>query len=238
MTPHRFFVRKAMGLELEISLDELHNIVEDASNFGVAQIYQCPHLAYNQKNKPQEADIEVDGESLGTDWDEPAADWINAKKAALRKISCVLNESENLPTIGNTVERIVRQLGLVDIYFEDGSFVSAKVLEKAPGINTKPTTGCGCQKEASASISMVAAVHKGELLGAMDERKNKAKDPKFWSFKIDGPFELYLLKKVPMEIAEHLTDFPSRASRFKNPKHAWTEARKFSIGNPFKKIIN
>jgi len=39
--------------------------------------------AYNEKDEPDEADVEVDGESMDTEWNRPA--WEAAKKAALRK---------------------------------------------------------------------------------------------------------------------------------------------------------
>lgn len=252
----RHFVRKAMGLELELELTEQDLLdiwmsPEARSHFQIASIQLS---GANQKNEPEEADIEIDGDSMDTDWDE--SDWQSAKKAAVRqKMACLLNDAQNLPQIGRRVERIVRQVGTVDIYFDDGSFVSASVTDPQPstsdeaavieriyGSPAKPKS-CGCKhascehtKTAMPVIDMVAAVWRNELQGAMDIRKRGAKDPRFWSYKVDGPFELYVLKDVPLDLARELTDFPKRTVRLPNHRQAWNRAREFAQGRPFKRV--
>jgi len=253
----RHFVRKAMGieLELEITSEELGQLWSAHQELHLSQLVVGGEtVASNQKDKPQEADIEVDGESMDTDWDEPAADWMTAKKAAVRQVvACLLNDAANLPQIGRRVDRIVRQVGTVDIYFDDGSFVSATVTDPRPSTNEEaaviesvygqsaPVKSCGCKKacthkQAGPVIDMVAAVHKNQLLGAMDVRKHGARDPRFWGYKVDGPFELHKLTDVPMDLARALTDFPTRKGRLRDPRHAWRTVLELAAGRPFKRV--
>lgn len=222
----RLFVRKAMELELEITEPELIELWAQASE---------------QEDDPQEADLEVDGESMDTDWDEPATDWMTAKKTAVRTvIACLVNDAANLPQIGRRVERIVRRVGTADIYFDDGSFVSATVSD--PPLDGQPKS-CGCKKacfhakKAVPVIDMVAAVYKNELLGTMDIRKHGARDSRFWGYKVDGPFELFRLTDVPLGLARALTDFPTRMGPLRSPRHAWSIAQDHVDGRAFKRLL-
>ena len=66
-----------------------------------------------------------------------------AKRVAaryLRKKGCLINDPTNLPSIGSVVERIVTTEAGADIYFEDGSWVSASVQQP----QVPSTGGCGC----------------------------------------------------------------------------------------------
>jgi len=194
-------------------------------------------LALNQKDKPQEADLEVDGEEMDTDWDEPATDWMTAKKAAVRRaIACLLNDAASLPEIGRRVERIVYRTGTVDIYFDDGSFVSAQVEDPQQPVTESP---CGCgplRKHAVPTVDMVAAVRPNkELLGAQDARKIGVKTTRWWGYQIDPPFDLWLLREVPMNLARDLTDFPNRVTHLRNPRHAWDVAQEFADKGPFQR---
>jgi hypothetical protein len=243
----RHFVRKAMGLEIELEItpEELGLLWGAHQELHLSKVEMGGEVtASNQKDKPQEADIEVDGESMDTDWDEPATDWMTAKKAAVRSVvACLMNDAGNLPQVGRRVDRIVRQVGTADIYFDDGSFVSATVSDSQPRTNEgAPAKSCGCKKacthkQAVPVIDMVAAVHKNQLLGAMDVRKHGARDPRFWGYKVDGPFELHRLTDVPMDMARALTDFPTRMGRLRNPRHAWTTVQGLAEGRPFKRVV-
>lgn len=46
-----------------------------------------------------EADVEVDGESMDADWDEPATDWMNAKKAAVRTVMACMSKQSGAPVL-------------------------------------------------------------------------------------------------------------------------------------------
>lgn len=246
----RHFIRKAMELEVELDItpQELALLWAAHKQLGISKI-QMPG-----ESRASDADLEINGVPSKTDWSEPAAEWMEAKQAAVRKVlACLVNDAQNLPQIGRRVDRIVRQTGTADIYFDDGSFVSATVSDPQPrtsdeaaviesvyGVPTKAKS-CGCKKAscvhvANPVINMVGAVRRNELLGAMDVRKRGAKDGRFWSYKIDGPFELYLLEDVPLDLARALTDFPTRTTRLRNGRHAWTVAQQHAVGRPFKRV--
>jgi len=251
---HRHFIRKAMGLEIELDLtpEELLELWGAHKELHLNRIEMGEVRGYDQEHQPQEADVEVDGAPMNTNWAEPA--WDSTKQAAVRKVmACLMNDAKSLPQIGRRVDRIVRQVGTADLYFDDGSFVSVQVTDPQPrtdqeaavieavyGVKT-PAKSCGCKKAscvhtAAPTIDMVAAVHRNQLLGAMDVRKHGAKDTRFWGYKVDGPFELYLLKDVPMDLARHLTDFPTRTSRLRNPKHAWGIIQEYVAGRTIKRV--
>jgi len=150
------------------------------------------------------------------------------------KHACLLNDKENLPNIGRVVERIVRQVGTADIYFDDGSFASVQVEE--PG---EAKEGCGCQSKSASEVTvdLVAAVRDQELMGVKDATRMGAKDPGVWMISgVEGPFGLYMLKNVPLGVAEPLVDFGTRASRIKDGKKVWRLAKKYAAPNPFKKV--
>lgn len=232
-------------IELDITMDELADIWRNRDSLGV--------VAYKQKGKPQEADLEVGGEEMDTDWDEPATDWMDEKKAAVRKmVACLMNDAGSLPEIGRRVDRIVRRVGTVDIYFDDGSFVSASVEDPQPRTSEEaaviesvygqpaPAKSCGCKhascKHAAPSVDMVAAVRANrELLGARDARKVGVTTPRWWSYQTDPPFDLWLLRDVPMSLARELTDFPLRAPRLRNPRQGWAMAQEFAEKGPFQR---
>lgn len=238
----RHFVRRAMELEIELDItpEELAELWAAHKDLGITRMETTGDPLASS------ADMIVDGVPMSTDWDESATDWMTAKQAAVRNVvACLVNDAKSLPQIGRRVDRIVRQVGKVDIYFDDGSFVSATVrdpqpstsdeaavIERVYGVPTKAKS-CGC-KTASPSVDMVAAVRRGELLGAMDARKHGASDVRFWGFQVDGSFELYRLEDVPMSVARPLNDFP-RSSRFRNGRQAWLEAKKYVKGAPFKR---
>lgn len=247
-TLNRLFVRQAMELELELDItpEELAELWSHHQVLGISK------LETGGESLASGAVIDVDGTPEHVDWDQPA--WDSTKQAAVRKImACFLNDAQNLPQIGRRVDRIVRQVGAVDIYFDDGSFVSATVTDPQPSTSDEaaviervygaPTKAksCGCKKascehrrQAAPTVDMVAAVRRGELLGAMDARKRGASDVRFWGFQVDSPFELYKLEDVPMALARPLNDFP-RSSRFRDGKQAWRIAQKHAQGRPFKR---
>lgn len=248
-TLNRLFVRKAMELELELDItpEELAELWRHHEDLGVS------HFSLDGEVAASGSEV-IDGAPEKNEWGQPA--WDSTKQAAIRKVmACLVNEAQNLPQIGRRVDRIVRQTGVVDIYFDDGSFVSATVkdpqpstsdeaavIERVYGVPTKAKS-CGCKtaacehrREATSAVDMVAAVRRGELLGAMDARKRGASDTRFWGFQVEGPFGLYRLEGVPMELARSLNDFP-RSSRLRDGKHAWRAAQKYAEGRPFKKKI-
>jgi hypothetical protein len=198
-------------------------------------------LAYDEEDQPQEDDVEDGGDSEDTNWAEPAADWMDTKKAAVRKaIACLMNDATSLPQIGRRVERIVRQVGTADIYFDDGSFVSAQV-EDPQQQSSSPGGGCGCKHAscihtAAPTVDMVAAVRANrELLGARDARKVGVRTPRWWTYQTDPPFDLWILRDVPMGLARELADFPLRAPRLRNPRQGWSMAQEFAENGPFQR---
>lgn len=178
---------------------------------------------------------------MDTDWNEPSSDWMDEKKAAVRQaIACLMNDAQSLPGVGRRVERVVRQVGTADIYFDDGSFVSAQVEDVPPSGVSPKKPGCGCKhahcKHASQGVDLVAAVHRGELLGAVDARKHGAGDLRYWQAKIEPPFELHRLSDVPMRLAIPFTDIGTRSARIRSGKQGWHMAREFVSGRPFKQL--
>lgn len=241
MKLRRAFVRKAMGLEIELEItpDELAQLWRDHEQLGIERV------AYDEKDQPGQADVEVDGDSEDTDWDEPAADWMDEKKAAVRRVmACLMNDAASLPGVGRSVDRIVRRVGTVDIYFDDGSFVSAQVEDPQPqtgGVVPKKPGGCGCRQAscehvAAPEVDLVAAVRGGELLGAVDARKRGADDLRYWRLKVEPPFDLHHLSGVPMAVAVPLTDIGTRSARIRDGRQGWRMARKFAPGRPFKRL--
>lgn len=169
-------------------------------------------------------------------------------------VACFVNQSKELPDIGRRVDKILRQTGVVYIYFDDGSFVSASVQDPQPATNeeaavveriygtpTKPKS-CGCKtavcKHAMTTVDMVAAVSKGSLLRAMDKDRRDAKNPSMWRFLLenDRPFDLWLLHDVPLGLATVLADFGSRSTRFSDGGQAWGLARRYAEGRPFRRV--
>jgi hypothetical protein len=231
-----------MEIELEITPEELAQLWSEHEKLGLSKV-----------ERGGSQDVDVDGHSMGIDWGQPA--WDPIKRAAVRK-ACLVNDAQNLPQIGRRVDSVVRQVGKVDIYFDDGSFVSATVrdpqpstheeaavIERVYGVPTAPRS-CGCKKAsdelvkaASPVVDMVAAVRRNELLGAMDVRKSRARDPYMWSIRVGGPLELYVLNDVPMALARTLTDFPGRSSKLRNGRQAWALARQHADPRPFKRLL-
>jgi hypothetical protein len=79
------------------------------------------------------------------------------------------------------------------------------------------------------SVSLVVAVNGNELLGAKDSTATGARDTGTWMLSgIDGPFELYLLKHVPLVVAEALVDFGTRVSKIRDGKKVWRLVKKYA----------
>jgi hypothetical protein len=223
-----------MGLEIELEIThaELADLWRNHEALGIERI------AYDEKDDSDPADVEVDGDSEDTDWAEPAADWMDEKKAAVRRVvACLVNDPESLPQIGRRVERIVRQVGSADIYFDDGSFVSATVSDPQPATHEQQAVVDEIYRTAQPNVDMVAAVDRRDLLGARDARKHGAKSPRFWAQLVEGPFELFMLRDVPMNLARPLNDFPTRVSRLRNPRQAWDVARKHAEPRSFARLV-
>jgi hypothetical protein len=157
------------------------------------------------------------------------------------KHACLLNDPMNLPSVGNAVERMVQNDNELDIYFDDGSWVSAKLEKPSGGCGCGGSCGCGgaCSTKTAAEdmVDLVAVVRDGEFLGAKDANRMGAKDAAVWQFSgIDRPFDLYLLKNVPLMVAEPLVDFGTPAGRLRDGKKAWRMARKYAGSRPFKRV--
>lgn len=90
--------------------------------------------------------------------------------------------------------------------------------------------------KSASSLDMVAAVHDGELLAAMDSNRRGASDVRFWAIKLGPPFELYRLSNVPMRDALPLNDFGKRVTRFRDGRQAWALARRYADPRPFKRV--
>lgn len=183
--------------------------------------------------EPGAADVEVDGDDESGSWDEPATAWMNAKRAAVRKVmACMINDVESLPPVGARVERIVLQEGVGHLYFEDGSFVAFSIEDMMP----KQSPTCSHHVAAQTPMDMVAAVRDGELLGAMGAHRRGAQDVRFWAVKVGTPFDLYALHEVPFRDARPLSDFGSRGTRLRDGKRAWMLARRYAESRPFKRV--
>lgn len=133
--------------------------------------------ATKRLKEPGAADVEVDGDDESGSWDDPAADWMNTKKGAVRNVMA------------------------------------------------NP-----------AALDMVAAVRGRHLLGAIDAGRRGAHDVRFWGAQHEAPFELYLLRGVPMRDAVLLADFGSRTTRLRDGSQAWNLGRRYAEARPFKRV--
>lgn len=175
------------------------------------------------------------------------------RKGAVHRVvvGCMINDPENLPEIGRRVDRIVRTPGSATVYFDDGSWILASVEDPQPAtaeeqqvvdqVYGKPAqSGCDCKhahcKHAQQIVDMVAAIRDGALLRAMDVTKRGATEPRMWRYLVDGPFDLYLLKDVPLNQAMAFADFGVRGSRFRDGKQAWTAAKRHAESRPIQRV--
>jgi len=200
-------------------------------------------VAYKKTHDPGAADVEVGGISLEPTFDDPA--WDDEKKAAVRRVlASIVNRPENLPQVGRRVETVVRRPGSVDIRFDDGSSVGASVDDPEPAPREEATVidriyGTSPKRAATTdvdTVDMVAAVRDGELLGAMDVGRRGSLDPRFWKLHVDAPFDLHVLRDVPMSLAVPLADFGTRATRLHDPEQAWVVARRFADPRPVRRL--
>gem|GEM_PF-6127770 len=154
-------------------------------------------LAAERPKRPDDAEVDVDGEEMDTEWDEPAAAWMQVKRAAVRRaIASLVNDPENLPQVGRRVDRIVRQTGAADIYFDDGSWVSATVDDPEPRTSEQARVLEEVYGEASpaATRPLVVAARNRRMLGVLDARAPGATDPRLWRLRLEAPFDLYLVR--------------------------------------------
>lgn len=81
------------------------------------------------------------------------------------------------------------------------------------------------------TVDMVALVKGDELIKATDQVR-RGSNPNFWRTK--GPFALYLLKSVPLTMAEKLVDHGERRGfSFKSNRDAWLSAKIYAQPRPF-----
>lgn len=191
------------------------------------------HSERKRLEQPGGADVEVDGDDESGSWDEPAWD-SDTKEAAVRKVmGAFINDTHQLPVIGTRVTQITLSEGHGQMEFEDGTSVSFSIEDNMPNQFPPP---CRTPVMASSSgLDLVAAIHGGELLGAMDGRRRGATDPRFWREKVGRQFDLFVLRDVPMQVARALVDFGSRSSRSYDGRRMWTLGRQFAEARPFKK---
>ena len=224
--------------------------------------------AYDVSKKPGQADVKVDGFQTEPDWEEPEPESPMAqyavdeededeneninKQAVRQALACLMNDADNLPGIGRRVERVVRQVGTADIYFDDGSWVSATVEDPQPRTSDEQAVvdaiynqggrcsgGCGgrCSKHAKLeTVDMIAATRGDEFLGAVDSNKAGARSPYYWKVKVDTPFDLWLLRRVPLDLAEQLADFGLPSSRLRRGRDVWRKVRRYAAPRPFKSL--
>ena len=85
----------------------------------------------------------------------------------------------------------------------------------------------GSNKVSSESVSLWAAVIDGDrLLGVTDMAAGR--NPAFWKSEAKSkPVEVYLLKKVPIDLAEVLADQGTPAQFYPNGVEAWKVARRY-----------
>jgi hypothetical protein len=162
------------------------------------------------------------------------------------KHACLANDPMNLPSIGRSVDRMVTNAQGVDIYFDDGSWVSASVDQ--PGEDEEGGCGCGgdcggscgCGGKTAAgeaTVDLVAAVRGNELLGAKDSSQMGAKTPGVWMFSgAEAPFGLFMLSGVPLKTAEQVVDFGTRGGRLKDGNAVWKLIKRYSARSPFKAV--
>jgi len=158
------------------------------------------------------------------------------------KHACLINDPSNLPLIGNVVERMVTTAAGVDIYFDNGAWVSASVEDDEPktggcGCGGSCGGNCSCKTAAEVTVDLVAPVRGAEFLGAQDSTRMGSKDPGVWMFSgKEAPFGLYMLKSVPLRLAEQLVDFGTPSSRLKNGKAVWKLVKQYAAPRPFKSV--
>ena len=75
----------------------------------------------------------------------------------------------------------------------------------------------------------------GELLGAMDARRRGATDGALWRLRVASPFDLYVLRGVPRELAREL-DVAPRGVRPRCAREAWTTARRHADPRPLRRV--
>lgn len=193
--------------------------------------------------KPGEAELDVDGVEMDTDWDEPATEWMQEKRAAVKRVmASLVNEPDNLPEIGRRVDRVVRQVGTADIYFDDGSWVSANVDDPQPDTSDeaaviekvygKPSGACPCGYKASALPPLVAALREDELLGVVDARTRGATDPSLWRLRLEPPFDLHVVRgaKVPPG------SFKIRSASVEDRRRLWVLLREHVKPRPLARV--
>jgi len=101
-------------------------------------------------------------------------------------------------------------------------------------MNFQAMTRRVADRYAADTITMIAAVSAGQLLGAQDAINRKYLDPARWSAAKRGVlFELMLLRRVPFDLAERLADVGTPASDFPNSRAAWATAKRYADPNPF-----
>jgi len=83
------------------------------------------------------------------------------------------------------------------------------------------------------TLDMVALVQGDEMVAASDEVR-RAADPTFWpQYRTGQPFALYLLRNVPIDLAEKLVDHGHRGGfQFANNRAAWRAAKSFAESRP------
>lgn len=87
--------------------------------------------------------------------------------------------------------------------------------------------------QAQERLNLIAAVSADRLLGVQDALNRKYLQPHVWPAARRGLyFELWMLRRVPIRLGEHLADVGTPAGKL-NPKMAWQMARRFANSEPF-----
>jgi hypothetical protein len=82
------------------------------------------------------------------------------------------------------------------------------------------------------TVTLVVAVEDDDLVGATDDMFD-GRRPSSWSH-LQGPFKLYLLREVPLSIAERIIDHPRPGGAgLRSDKMAWRVAQPFADDRPF-----
>jgi hypothetical protein len=80
---------------------------------------------------------------------------------------------------------------------------------------------------------IVAMKGNNEIIGAVDAKKPGARAGSYWKFRHKPPFELHLLRRVPLKLAEDLADIGTRGARMRDGRKAWREVQRFRSGGRF-----
>jgi hypothetical protein len=83
---------------------------------------------------------------------------------------------------------------------------------------------------AADTVDLIVAVQGDELISAVDAKKPGARAASYWKYRHKPPFELHILRRVPLSLAEDLADLGTRNAKMRDGRRAWRDVRRFRSG--------